>query len=81
MQLNCFETKLTNLKLKTRAKQLLGSLPLDTALLGYTLKNQDFVGKGLKNNYCKSITKSYKLLTGIRSGCLIILELEASAIY
>jgi hypothetical protein len=31
-QLNCFETKLVNLKLKTRHKQLLGSIPLDIAL-------------------------------------------------
>jgi hypothetical protein len=34
MQLSCFETKLPNLMLKTRPKQLLGSLPLDTALPG-----------------------------------------------
>jgi hypothetical protein len=34
MQLSCFETKLTNLMLKTRPKQLLGSLPLDIALPG-----------------------------------------------
>jgi hypothetical protein len=32
MQLSCFETKLPNLMLKTRPKQLLGSLPLDIAL-------------------------------------------------
>jgi len=32
MQLNCFETKLSSLMLKTRPKQLLGSLPLDIAL-------------------------------------------------
>ncbi len=32
VQLHCFETKLTNLKLKTLPKQLLGYLPLDTAL-------------------------------------------------
>ncbi len=31
-QSHCFETKLPNLKLKTRPKQLLGSLPLDIAL-------------------------------------------------
>ncbi len=34
MQLSCFETKLPNLMLKTRPKQLLGSLPLDIALPG-----------------------------------------------
>jgi hypothetical protein len=32
MQLSCFETKLPSLILKTRPKQLLGSLPLDIAL-------------------------------------------------
>ncbi len=32
MQLHCSETKLPNLMLKTRPKQLLGSLPLDIAL-------------------------------------------------
>ena len=32
MQLRCIETKLPNLNLKTRLKQLLGSLPLDSAL-------------------------------------------------
>jgi hypothetical protein len=32
MQLRCFETKLPNLLLKTRPKQLLASLPLDIAL-------------------------------------------------
>jgi hypothetical protein len=32
MQLSCFETKLPNLMLKTRPKQLLGSLLLDIAL-------------------------------------------------
>ncbi len=32
MQLSRFETKLPNLILKTRPKQLLGSLPLDIAL-------------------------------------------------
>jgi hypothetical protein len=34
MQLSCFETKLPNLMLKIRPKQLLGSLPLDIALPG-----------------------------------------------
>jgi hypothetical protein len=34
MQLSCFETKLPNLMLKTRPKQLLGLLPLDIALHG-----------------------------------------------
>ncbi len=34
MQLHCSETKLPNLMLKTRPKQLLGSLPLDIALPG-----------------------------------------------
>jgi hypothetical protein len=32
MQLLCFETKLSNLMLKTQPKQLLGYLPLDIAL-------------------------------------------------
>jgi len=32
MQLVCSETKLPNLMLKTRARQLLGSLPLDIVL-------------------------------------------------
>jgi hypothetical protein len=32
MQLRCSETELTNLKLKTRSKQLLGSLLLSIAL-------------------------------------------------
>jgi hypothetical protein len=32
MQLSCFETKLPNFMLKTRPKQLLGSLQLDIAL-------------------------------------------------
>jgi hypothetical protein len=34
IQLYHFETKLPNLKLKTRPKQLLGSLPVDIALPG-----------------------------------------------
>ncbi len=34
MQLHCSDTKLPNLMLKTRPKQLLGSLPLDIALPG-----------------------------------------------
>jgi len=32
MHLRCYSVKLPNLKLKTRAKELLGSLPLDIAL-------------------------------------------------
>jgi hypothetical protein len=38
MQLSCFETKLPNLMLKTRPKQLLGSLPLDITLPGGNLR-------------------------------------------
>ncbi len=34
VQLHCFESELPNLKLKTRVKQLLGSLPLDFPLSG-----------------------------------------------
>jgi hypothetical protein len=34
IQLHCFETKLPNLMLKPRPKQLLGYLPLDIALPG-----------------------------------------------
>ncbi len=37
MQLSCFETKQPDLELKTRPKQLLGSLPLDIALPEETL--------------------------------------------
>ncbi len=36
MHLLCHGVKLSNLKLKTRAKQLLGSLPLDIALPALT---------------------------------------------
>jgi len=35
MRFLCYRVKLPNLKLKTRPKQLLGSLPLDTMLPGY----------------------------------------------
>ncbi len=40
MQLYFFETKLPNLKLKTRPKQLLGSLPLVIALPGLGLSSK-----------------------------------------
>ena len=39
MQLSYFETKLPNLMLKTRPKQLLGYLPLDIALPVSILQN------------------------------------------
>ncbi len=38
-RLSCFETKLPNLTLKTRPKQLLGSLPLDIVLRGFPSKS------------------------------------------
>ncbi len=38
----CYHVKLPNLELKTRPKQLLGSLPLDYALPGLILKTQIF---------------------------------------
>ncbi len=38
--LHCFEAELTNLKLKTRPKQHLGSLPIDKALLGSAYTRQ-----------------------------------------
>ncbi len=37
LQLHCLEIKLTNLKLKTEPKQLLGFLPLDISLLAERL--------------------------------------------
>jgi hypothetical protein len=43
MQLHCFETKLSNLILKTQPKQLLGSLPLDIALPGKTSHYKDIL--------------------------------------
>jgi len=43
MQLLYFETKLPNLMLKTRPKQLLGSLPLDITLPAVILR--DFWGR------------------------------------
>ncbi len=45
MQLPCLETKWPNLKLKTRPKQLVGSLPLDIAFSGawYSKLDRAFV--------------------------------------
>jgi hypothetical protein len=41
IHLNCFETKLPDLKLKTRPNQRLGSLLLDIKLTGYYHWKQD----------------------------------------
>jgi hypothetical protein len=63
MQLNCFVTKLPNLKLKTLPKQRLGYLLLDIALLALSCQDyQVFPGEKLHLKCNLSRTNVHKIV-------------------
>ncbi len=70
MQLRCFETKLSNLMLKTLLKQLLGFLPLDIVLPGLNITWPSMqswkihLSNGVLEFWGKFIEKEKKAATG-----------------
>jgi hypothetical protein len=65
VQLWCFETKLPNLKLKTRPEQLIGYLPLDIALPESLV--QFFELEYQKEGYWLTTTEAKKIYTDMKS--------------